>query len=243
MDGANPLNDFLNNGTATNQASLNNQGFAEDQPINVNVGTHNITATYSGDKNYAAANTSNALTLTVTQASTITTVASSLSSITRGTSVTLTATVGTTGFGVGPTGSVQFSNGGTSLGTATCTPSNATATTSASCTATLTTAISGLYPPGGGPGPRGAPVIPWIVALVSAALFALGWRWMPAGRRRAYAYAGLIAFALLAAGIAGCGGGGSGSSGSGPGPRMINAVYPGDTNYKPSNGSVTITVM
>jgi hypothetical protein len=86
-------------------------------------------------------------------------------------------------------------------------------------------------------------VIPWIVALARAVLFALGWRSMPAGRRRAYAYTGLIAFALLAAGIAGCGGGGSGSSGTGPGPRTINAVYPGDTNYKPSNGSVTITVM
>jgi hypothetical protein len=244
MDGPNPLNDFLNNGTATNQASLNNQGFAEDQPINVGVGTHNITATYSGDKNYAAANTSNTLTLTVTQASTTTTVASSLSSITKGTNVTLTATVGTTSFGVGPTGSVQFSNGGTSLGTATCTPTNATSTTPASCTATLTTAISGLYPPPErGPGPRGKPVIPWIMALASAVLFALGWRWIPAGRRRAYAYAGLIAFALLAAGIAGCGGGGSGSSGSGPGTRTINAVYPGDANYKPSNGSVQITVM
>ena len=30
---------------------------------------------------------------------------------------------------------------------------------------------------------------------------------MPEGRRRAYAYAGLVAFVLLVAGIAGCGGG------------------------------------
>jgi len=243
FDNGNPLNDFLQSASASNQASLNNQGFAEDQPINVSVGTHNITATYSGDKNYAAANSTNPLTLMVTQATTTTTVMSSLTSITRGTSVTLTATVGTTSFGVGPTGSVQFSNGGTNLGSSTCTPTAASGTTGAFCTATLTTAISVLSPPGGGPGPRGKPVIPWFVALASAVLFALGRRWMPAGRRRAYVYAGLIAFALLAAGIAGCGGGGSGSSGTGPGPRTINAVYPGDTNYKPSNGSVTITVM
>jgi len=139
---------------------------------------------------------------------------------------------------------VQFSNGGTSLGSAKGMPTNATSTAPTSCTATLTTAISNVYPPPAGrPGIRGVPVIPFIVALASAVLFALGWRWFPTGRRRAYAYAGLVAFALLAAGIAGCGGGGSGTSGSGPGTRQINAVYPGDTNYMPSNNSVNITVM
>src|ERR1700739_3327569 len=121
---------------------------------------------------------------------------------------------------------MQFSNGGTSLGSATCTPTSGAANINppisqitagmAYCTATLTTAISGLYPPPErGPGPRGKPVIPWIMALASAVLFALGWRWMPAGRRGAYAYAGLIAFALLGAGIAGCGGGGGGRRGRG----------------------------
>ena len=49
------------------------------------------------------------------------------------------------------------------------------------------------------------PVVPLMVALVSLLLFALGWRWMPEGRRRAYAYAGLVAFVLLVVGIAGCG--------------------------------------
>jgi subtilase family serine protease len=257
-DNGSALNDWPNaqNANATNIAKLNNQGFAEDQPVQLGVGSHSLVATFAPSPttgtNYAGS-TSNTLSVTIMQASSSTLVLSTLSSVTKGTSVTLTAYVTTSSSGVGPTGSMQFSNGGTSLGSATCTPTSGAANTNppisqitvgtAFCTATLTTAISGLYPPGRGPVPRGAPVIPWIVALVSAALFALGWRWMPAGRRRAYAYAGLIAFALLAAGIAGCGGGGSGSSGSGPGPRMINAVYPGDTNYKPSNGSVTITVM
>jgi hypothetical protein len=242
FDNGQPLTDFLQSGIASNQTILNNQGFAEDQPINVNAGpAHNITATYSGDQNYAATNTSNTLTITVTQASTTMALASSLSSIAAGTSVTLTATVNTTSGGIGPTGSVQFSNGGTSLGSATCTPTNATAKTSAFCTATLTTAISNLYPqPGGRPGPRGVPVIPLVAALASAALFALGLRWIPAGRKRAYAYAGLVAFVLLAAGIiAGCGG----SSGTGPGKRSIKASYPGDTNYTGSNTTITITIM
>jgi len=86
------------------------------------------------------------------------------------------------------------------------------------------------------------PVIPLVVALLSAALFLLGSRGLSAGRKRAYAYAGLLAFALLAGGIAGCGGG-SGSSGSGPGSRTIKATYPGDTNYTGSNIPITITIM
>jgi len=86
------------------------------------------------------------------------------------------------------------------------------------------------------------PVIPLVVALLSAALFLLGSRGLSAGRKRAYAYAGLLAFALLAGGMAACGGG-SGTSGSGPGSRSIKATYPGDTNYTASNTSITITVM
>jgi len=77
-----------------------------------------------------------------------------------------------------------------------------------------------------------------LFAVLSIVLFALGWRWMPEGSRRAYAYAGLVAFALLVAGIAGCGGGG----GSHSHIATIKATYAGDTNYATSNGSTTITV-
>jgi uncharacterized membrane protein YgcG len=116
------------------------------------------------------------------------------------------------------------------------------------CVATITTAISALYPP-----PTAEPGTPWLRAVplaivaLCAALYLVGMRWMPEQRRRAYAYAGLLGFALLAAGIAGCGGssntsGGGGSSGSGPGTRTINAVYSGDTNYAASNGSISITI-
>jgi len=257
MDGPNALNDWPNAGTAnaTNIAKLNNQGYAEDQPVQLGVGSHSLVATFtpaSGNTNYASS-TSNTLSVTITQASTVAVVGTSSASITAGASVTLTAYVTTNSTGAGPTGSIQFSNGGTSLGSATCTPTSGTASTNppaqitpgtAYCTATLTTAISGLYPtPAWRPGVKGPPLLPLVAALGSALLFAMGWRRMPAGRRHAYACAGLAAFALLAAGIAGCGGGGSGSSGSGPGTRTINSVYPGDTNYKPSNTSVQITIM
>jgi hypothetical protein len=256
MDGPNALNDWPNAGTAnaTNIAKLTNQGYAEDQPVQLGVGSHSLVATFtpaSGNTNYASS-TSNTLSVTITQASTVAVVVTSSASITAGANVTLTAYVTTNSTGAGPTGSIQFSNGGTSLGSATCTPTSGAASTNppaqitpgtAYCTATLTAAISGLYPPPAWrPGARGLPLLPLVVALVSALFFAMGWRWMPAGPRRAYGCAGLAAFALLAAGIAGCGGG-SGSSGSGPGTRTINSVYPGDTNYKPSNASVKITVM
>jgi hypothetical protein len=82
-------------------------------------------------------------------------------------------------------------------------------------------------------------VIPIIMALLSVMLFALGWRWISPPRRRAYAYAGFLAFALLAAGIAGCGGGGGGGGG---GTRTITAAYPGDANYTAQSGTVPITV-
>jgi hypothetical protein len=241
FDNGNPLTDFLNNGTAVSQTNLNNQGFAEDQPINVNVGTHNITATYAGDKNYAATTKSNTLTLTLTQAPTTTTVTSNPSAVQSGGSATLTAYVATTGYGQAPCGvtnggTVQFTNNGAVLsGTVTYTPIAVTSTTASYCTATLTTAISSLYPPPQGKPP--IPVLPIALLALSAALYLLLLRWMPQNRRRAYAFAGLIVFALLAVGIAGC----SGSSSS-RFNRTIGAAYSGDVNYKSSSGSTTIVV-
>ena len=84
------------------------------------------------------------------------------------------------------------------------------------------------------------PLWPAVFAALSAVLFALGWRWMPEKRRRAYAYAGLVAFALLAAGlVVGCGGGGGGG---GSKTVTVKATYAGDTNYATSSGTVLVTV-
>jgi subtilase family serine protease len=244
-DGGSPLKDWPNAGTsnATNMAKLNNQGIAEDQPVQLGVGAHNIAAAYAGDANYQAS-ASNVLGVMITRASTTTTVTSSASTIAPGATVTLTALIATTSSGVGPTGTVQFFNGSSALSAAaSCTPTsgaqNATDGT-AFCTATLSTAISALYPaPQSRPRP---PVVPIVLLALSIATFLAVMRWMPQSRKCAYAYAGVIAFALLAAGIAGCGGGGGGSTGGGS-TRAIKATYAGDTNYSTStSASITITL-
>jgi len=82
----------------------------------LSVGSHSITAKYSGDGNFTAS-TSAAVTQTVNQASTTTAVASNLNPATFGQAVVLTATVQSSGGGTA-TGTVTFLDGSTSLGTA-----------------------------------------------------------------------------------------------------------------------------
>jgi Pro-kumamolisin, activation domain len=254
-DNGSALNDWPIAGqlNATNIAKLNNQGNAEDVPIQLNTGTHSISAAFTtADTNFKNS-TSNTLSVKITQATTTIAVFSSVSSITAGTNVTLTAYVVTNSNGAGPTGTMSFTNGSSSIGTANCVPTNAIDNTNpplqgmnagtAYCTATLATAISSLYPPPGtGRRTPGTPVIPILVALLSLILFGLGLRWIPQSGRRAYAYAGLLGIALLTGVIAGCGGGSSGGGGGGGGNRTITASYPGDTNYGSGSGTVSITV-
>ncbi len=231
-DNGSALNDYPNGPTAnaTNMAKLNNQGFAEDQPVQLIAGAHSIVATYSGDANYKAG-LSNALSITVAKAATATSVATNLTSVVSGGSVSIKATISTNSNGAGPTGMVQFANGTTSLGAVACVATSGaqnTATGTALCTATLTTPISALFPaPGRGPW---MPELPWILVAMlalSAALYFAAVRGMEGSRRRVYAYAGLLAF------------GGGSSSGK---TVTLNATYPGDTNYNTSTGSTVITV-
>jgi subtilase family serine protease len=256
-DNGNALNDWPNaqNANATNVAKVNNQGGAEDQPVQLGVGSHSLVASFapsSSATNYTAS-TSNTLSVTVKQASTSMVLSSSATSITPGASVTLTAYVVTSSSGAGPTGSISFTSNGNSIGTATCTATPGTAninppisqisTGSGYCVATLTTtSIMGLYPPpNSGPWTPTIPRVPAILALVSLLLFVLGMRLVPQTRRRAYTYAGLLVIALLVGVVAGCGGGGGGGN-SGSGTRTIAASYPGDTNYTSSNASGQIVV-
>jgi hypothetical protein len=105
-------------------------------------GADSITATYTGDTNYAAASLAAPLTVTVNAGAmtTTTTLAANPTSITSGASVALTATVtATANNGPGVTGSVVFKNGSTSLGSGTCTSTAGTSTTAATCVATLST--------------------------------------------------------------------------------------------------------
>jgi subtilase family serine protease len=244
-DNGTPLTDFASGPmpNASAMAKLNNLGLAEDQAINLSVGTHSVVASYAGDPNFQAS-TSNAMSITFTQASTSTVVQSNLGTITSGAPVTLTAQVNTNSNGVGPTGTVQFANGTSNIGAAvTCVPTSASASSSgtAYCTATVTTTISSLPPmsPGNRRTPR-VPVLP-ITALAFAAILYLAFvQRMQQSRQRTLTYAGLLLFALVVAGVAGCGGGGSSSGGSHI--VTINASYTGDTNYTASSGSTPITV-
>ncbi|HWY07373.1 MAG TPA: Ig-like domain-containing protein, partial [Candidatus Acidoferrales bacterium] len=243
-DNGSALNDFPSgpsNG-ASNKPKVSNQGLVEDDSVQLPAGSHSIVASYSGDGNYSAG-TSNTLSVTITKAATTTVVASSLGVLPAGGgSVTLTVVVGSaSNSSQGPTGTIQFQNGSTNIGSpVSCTPAGATsATVGASCTATLANAtISALFPPPSGDPRPTIPLLPTLFALLSIVLFALGWRWMPEKRRRTYAYAGFLAFALLAVGIAGCGGGSS----NGTHTVTIKASYVGDANYAASSGTTPITI-
>ena len=113
-DGSSPLNDFSGKNTVT----LSNLGIAEDQFVQLAVGSHSLTATYAGDNSYNTS-TSAADAFTVTKATpTGITVASAASSIAANQNVGLVATITTQSSGTGPTGTVTFSSGSTTLGTA-----------------------------------------------------------------------------------------------------------------------------
>jgi len=247
LDGGSALNDFPNAQTpsATNAANLNDRGFIEDQPIQLGVGAHPITATYTAaaGSSYTSQASSNTLSVTITQATTTTGVTPSISSITSGGSVTLTAVVSSSSNSTqGPTGTVQFMNGSSNLGAAaaTCTPAGATSSAGASCTATLTTAVSSLPPGIIDIRPRNTPFVflAWLAAVLAMLSLVLAAK--VAARRKQYAYAGLAFFLMAAAAIAGCGGGSSSSGGGSS--RSVTAKYSGDTNYVGSTGSTTITV-
>jgi hypothetical protein len=243
-DGTANLNDFPSGpaSNATNISKISNQGgLVDDLNVQLPGGSHSITAAYtSGDANYLSSN-SNTLSVTISPAATTTQVASSIGTLPAGGgSVTLAAAVGSNSNSTqGPTGTIQFQNGGANIGApVTCTPAGANANAMASCTATLNTTIAALFPPPTSDPRPTLPLLPTLFALLSIVLFALGWRWMPEKRRRTYAYAGFVAFALLAVAIAGCGGGGGGGGHT----VTIKASYVGDTNYAASSGSTAITV-
>ncbi|MGC2527787.1 MAG: Ig-like domain repeat protein [Candidatus Acidiferrum sp.] len=150
LDGGKPLNDFLvpNTSTPTNSASLTNQGFLEDQPIQLSGGSHSITAMYSGDASYNAQPTSNTLSVAVATAQTqvISFTASPSSGVTTATPVTLSLLLDApTSNGAGPSGTVTFTANGTTIsGTPTITSAGFDANTGAppTLTATLTTTFS-----------------------------------------------------------------------------------------------------
>jgi hypothetical protein len=105
---------FFDGSTLIGTGTLTN-GVAEINTSALTAGPHSITAHYLGDEN-AAASTSGVTTQQVAQASSTTVLQAAPSSSSFGQSVDLTATV-TSQFGGPVTGSVQFFDGATLLGT------------------------------------------------------------------------------------------------------------------------------
>jgi hypothetical protein len=250
-DNGSALADFPNaqNANSSSSATLNERGFAEDQPIQLNVGAHAITATYSADaaSSYNSNSTSNTLAVTITQATTSVTVAPSVTSVASGGSITLTALVNSqSNSAQGPTGTVQFKNGSTNLGVAAaCAPAGASSSGGASCTAQLTTTLSAL-PPGFFVQPP--PRAPFVLVTLAAAIMAMLSFLLAAklrALRRPFACAGAAFVLVAAAALAGCSGSsssGGGGGGGGGSSRTITAAYSGDTNYASSSGSTSVTV-
>jgi hypothetical protein len=152
-----PLKDFSGSATTT----LNSAGFAEDQPVQLAVGTHSLMATYSGDNSFVGS-TSTAKTVTVTGGgATSVTITTSPSKVVPGTPTTIVATVGTSSSGVGPTGSIVFKVNGTQVGnavavvptsgnTTTGTPAFAQASTTFTFTATGSNTVTAAFTTGDG---------------------------------------------------------------------------------------------
>jgi hypothetical protein len=255
MVGSKPIGTGTVTGTAAvlTGAATTASGTASASVSFTAAGAQSITAVYSGDGNYAGS-TSAAITVTVTGGTqaTTTVVTPSVMSIASGGSVTFTAKVtGTTNNAAGPTGTVQFMNGTTALGTAaTCMPTAGSTSTPGTCTATLMTTLALLTPPVAPANRiRNLPVGPmWFVAGLLLAAFMLSLRYprfAPWARRLGYACAGALLLACVVAGIAGCGGGGSSSGGGGTTPHSdsITGVYSGDANYAGStSAAVTISI-
>jgi Pro-kumamolisin, activation domain/Bacterial Ig-like domain (group 3) len=112
------LNDFTNSnsGVASNAAPLNSQGFFEDQPIQLPGGNHRIVAAYAGDTSYTSSNSA-ADAISITKAGTGVTM-NPIPNASTNFPISLSATVSTASSGVGPTGTMTFTSGGTTLGTA-----------------------------------------------------------------------------------------------------------------------------
>jgi hypothetical protein len=106
----------FSDGAATlGTATLDATGSASLQTAALAVGAHSISVSYNGDTNYSAASTG--LVQTVQSATTQTALTASANPAIYGTPLTLTATVTGNG-GVVGTGSVSFTDGGTSIGSA-----------------------------------------------------------------------------------------------------------------------------
>ena len=117
--------------------ALNSQGYTEDQSFAPPTGSNTVTANYTGDPSFNMS--TGTATFVVTQAVPTATLASSATSIAPGASVTLTAVFDTTSYASGPTGTVQFTNNGSALGSPVAVTAGTDANGFPQATAVLTT--------------------------------------------------------------------------------------------------------
>ena len=133
---------FKDGATVLGSAPVSSSGTASFTPRTLSVGTHPITAVYSGDTDHATS-TSTVLSQEIDLATSTVQLSASGSSLTYGRTLTLTAVVG--GDGAIPTGSVTFLDGTTTLGTATINASGQ-ATLTISTLSTGSHTLSASYP-------------------------------------------------------------------------------------------------
>jgi hypothetical protein len=138
---------FKDGGTQIGTGTLNSSGSATFSTPGLAVGSHSVTAVYSGDSNYSAS-TSAAVSVTVSapvKTATTTSLAASATQLTSGQSVTFTASVAPQSGPGTPTGSATFLDGQTQIGTSPLTAGSSTFTsaTLSSGTHSITAAYSG----------------------------------------------------------------------------------------------------
>jgi hypothetical protein len=108
---------FLNGSTPLGTATLNASGVATLSTTSLAAGSYSLTAQYSGNASFLSSNSA-AVPVTVNALSTTTSLIASPNPVTAGQALALTATVSGSGTST-PTGTVNFLNGSTVLGTAT----------------------------------------------------------------------------------------------------------------------------
>jgi hypothetical protein len=106
---------FQDGAVVLSTVPLNSSGIATYVNSTLPAGTHNITAVYQGDSNYAGSTSIQIITETINQTTTHTAITASTTNSIASRPITLTATV--TALGAIPTGTVSFMNGNVLIGT------------------------------------------------------------------------------------------------------------------------------
>lgn len=256
---------FSDGASAIDTAQINTEGEAEYAPPTAfGVGTHSVTASYSGDNSYSAS-TASAVNFTVVKANPNVLITGATDQqgqivLVQGQSVTLTLLVEGNGFGIAPTGSVSITGGPTG------TPTTATLSSTVDPFYGTTAGVATITIPIAAPtsaalAPQHRNGLPGWLAGGGTALACVLLVGIPSRRKSWRGMMGLIVLTLFALSVSiGCGGGGGGNSGGGgfggggtggsggsggttTGNYTITVNYAGDANYSSASGSATVTVV